>query len=73
MICQKICPAANIEKAEGKPIFQGKCEHCLACLQNCPVCAIDWKNKTQGKDRYRHFAVTINDMIAFNSPADTYR
>ena len=67
MSCRKICPAANIEIKEGKPVFLGKCEHCLACLQHCPVRAIDWKNKTQGKTRYRHFAVTLDDMISFNS------
>ena len=66
MICRKVCPAANIEMKEGKPAFQGKCEHCLACLQHCPNHAIDWKNKTQGKDRYRHFAVTLDDMVSFN-------
>ena len=66
-ICQKVCPAANIEIKESKPSFLGKCEHCLACLQNCPSRAIDWKNKTQGKNRYRHFAVTLDDMISFNS------
>lgn len=66
MTCMKVCPAANIEMKAGKPSFLGKCEHCLACLHNCPSHAIDWKNKTQGKDRYRHFAVTLNDMISFN-------
>ena len=67
MICQKICLAGNIEMCEGRPIFLHKCDHCLACLQHCPAQAIDWKDKTRGKKRYRHFAVTINDMIDFNS------
>lgn len=68
--CQKICPAANIEMKGGKPAFLGKCEHCLACLHNCPAHAIDWKNRTRGKDRYRHFAITHGDMISFNSDKD---
>jgi ferredoxin/flavodoxin len=65
--CRKVCPAANIEMKEGKPSFLGMCEHCLACLHNCPARAIDWKSKTQGKDRYRNFAITLDDMISFNS------
>ena len=72
MVCEKICPAGNIEMKEGKPVFLHKCEHCLACLQNCPACAVDWKNKTQGKKRYRHFAVTVDDLIAFNSGRPTW-
>ena len=64
--CLKVCPAANIEMKEGKPEFLGKCEHCLACLQHCPNQAINWKNKTQGKNRYRHFAVKLDEMISFN-------
>ncbi|MCL2058367.1 MAG: EFR1 family ferrodoxin [Oscillospiraceae bacterium] len=51
----------------GKPDFQHKCEHCLACLHNCPAAAIDWKNKTQGKERYRNANVSLDDLIAFNS------
>ena len=65
-ICQNICPAANIEMTVGKPVFSGKCEHCLACLHNCPAHAVDWKNKTQGRERYRHFAITLEKMISFN-------
>ena len=67
MTCKKICPAANIEIKESRPAFMGKCEHCIACLMNCPNCSINWKNKTQGKNRYRHFAVKLDDMISFNS------
>ena len=66
MTCRKVCPAANIEMKEGKPAFLGNCEHCLACLQHCPAHAINWKNKTQGKNRYRHFAVKLDDIISFN-------
>jgi ferredoxin len=65
--CQKICPAGNIVMEAGKPDFQHKCEHCLACLQNCPAHAIDWKNKTQGKQRYRNAKISLDDLIAFNS------
>lgn len=65
--CQKVCPADNILMEAGKPDFQHKCEHCLACLHNCPTHAIDWKNKTQGKHRYRNSKVSLDDLIAFNN------
>jgi ferredoxin len=66
MTCAKVCPANNIEMADSRPEFLHKCEHCLACLQNCPEAAIDYKNKTQGKPRYRHFAISLDDMISIN-------
>ena len=65
-ICQKICPAGNIEIANGKPRFLHQCEHCLACLHNCPVCAIDWKQKTQNRERYRNAEISIGDLISLN-------
>ena len=66
-VCQKVCPVGNIVIKAGKPDFQHKCEHCLACLHNCPAAAIDWKDKTQGKERYRNANISLDDLIAFNS------
>jgi len=65
--CQKVCPADNITVKLGEPSFQHRCEHCLACVHNCPLHAIDWKQKTQGKERYRNAGITLNDLISFNS------
>lgn len=67
MTCQKVCPAKNITMEASKPEFLHKCEHCLACLHNCPAHAIDWKDKTQGKERYRNARVSLDELIAFNS------
>jgi len=67
MTCQKVCPANNITMYEGKPTFQHKCEHCLACLHHCPVHSIDWKQKTQGKERFRNAGITLDELIAFNN------
>ena len=53
-ICASICPANNIEMAENKPTFKHNCEHCLACIHWCPVKAINYKDKTQKRDRYHH-------------------
>ena len=68
MTCQKVCPASNIAMNAQKPAFQHRCEHCLACLHHCPVQAIDWKQKTQGKERYRNAGITVHELIAFNHP-----
>lgn len=65
--CQKVCPAENLVMNAGNPEFLHKCEHCLACLHNCPAHAIDWKDKTQGKERYRNARVSLDELIAFNS------
>ena len=67
MICQRICPTGNIRMDEGKPAFLHQCDHCLACLQNCPAQAIDWNQKTQGKARYRNAGVSLDDLISFKS------
>ncbi|MCC8122954.1 MAG: EFR1 family ferrodoxin [Oscillospiraceae bacterium] len=68
--CGRVCPAKNIKIEADKPAFLHNCEHCLACLHHCPVQAIDWKQKTQGKDRYRHNSISLNELIAFNSMDD---
>ena len=66
-ICQKVCPVNNIIMKTGKPEFQHRCEHCLACLHHCPDQAINWKDKTQGKKRYRNNEISLDELIAFNS------
>ena len=66
-ICKSVCPVDNIAMEAGKPNFQHKCEHCLACLQNCPTNAIDWKDKTQGKERYRNANVSLDALVGFNT------
>lgn len=66
--CQKVCPVNNITMAEGKPSFSHHCEHCLSCLHHCPAAAIDWKQKTVGKKRYRHFNITLKELISLGRP-----
>ena len=52
--CTKVCPCANITLRDGKPVWGGKCTHCMACLSSCPKEAIEYRGKTEGKRRY-HF------------------
>jgi ferredoxin len=65
-ICEKICPVKNITMEEDRPVFHHKCEHCFGCLQNCPSLALEWKEKTKGKKRFRKDGVTLEELISFN-------
>ena len=61
--CEKICPAKNIVMQENRPVWQHRCEQCLACLQWCPNRSIDYLQTTQKRTRYHHPEVTLKDMM----------
>jgi ferredoxin len=61
-LCAKLCPAGNIEMADGKPRFLHKCEQCMACVQWCPKRAVNTP-KTVKRGRYHHPDVTVEDML----------
>ena len=63
-ICEKICPAKNILIADGKPIWQHRCEQCFACLQWCPEESIQYGKNTSKKKRYHHPEIKLSDMLA---------
>lgn len=66
-ICRKVCPVGNIKMYDtGRPRFEHHCEQCLACIQNCPARAIDYKNKTQSRGRYRHPDISCKELAALN-------
>lgn len=62
-LCAKVCPVDNVEMAEGKPRWLSHCQHCMACLQWCPVEAIQYKKSTLGKKRYRNPSVTSQEIV----------
>jgi ferredoxin len=62
-ICEKICPARNIEMPQGRPVWKHHCEQCLACLQWCPEEAIQFGSATVRKKRYHHPEITLKDML----------
>ena len=62
-ICSKICPVGNIDLVDGRPVWKGSCEQCMACIQWCPAEAIQHGKKTVKRRRYRHPDVKISDMI----------
>lgn len=51
-LCEEVCVLNNISYKEGKPVWNGKCTHCSACISKCPVAAIEYGKKTQGKKAY---------------------
>ena len=62
-LCAQVCPAGNIRLEGGRPVWQHRCEQCLACLQWCPQEAIQYAKKTAGKNRYHHPEVSAMDMM----------
>ena len=55
----------NIEIKDKKPIWNDSCSHCMACIGNCPVEAIEYGTITQDKARYnfgkyRDFAASLS-------------
>ena len=52
--CVKRCPLNNITLQDGKPLWGGRCTHCMACICYCPTEAIEYGKKSAGKPRY-HF------------------
>lgn len=52
-LCMDLCPMRCIKPDEnGRPLWEGKCTMCLACLHRCPTAAIQYGNDTQKKGRY---------------------
>jgi ferredoxin len=60
--CEKVCPVQNIKIINGRPSWQGNCEHCLACIQWCPKEAIQYSNKTLNRKRYHHPEVLVKEL-----------
>lgn len=50
--CEEVCPTNTIKMEKGRPVWNGGCTHCMACICSCPEGAIEYGNKTKGKRRY---------------------
>ncbi|MFH1045515.1 MAG: EFR1 family ferrodoxin, partial [Candidatus Omnitrophota bacterium] len=62
-LCQRVCPVHNITIEEGKPVWHNRCEQCMACLQWCPVEAIQSGRSTSGRKRYKHPQTKVEDFM----------
>jgi ferredoxin len=61
-ICAAICPAANIELTDGRPVWKHHCEVCCGCIHLCPAGAIQAGPGTTSRLRYRNPSVSIGDL-----------
>lgn len=51
--CAEKCPTNNIRIQNGRPVWGGRCTHCMACIGYCPTEAIEYGRKSVGKPRYQ--------------------
>lgn len=51
--CAQLCPVNNITLKEGKPSWNKRCMHCMACICGCPQESIEYGKKSVGKPRYQ--------------------
>lgn len=50
--CANMCVCNNIRLTDGRPHWGDRCTHCMACINGCPVGAIEYGKRTRGKRRY---------------------
>ena len=50
--CAAVCPLNIIVITDKKPVWNAPCAHCMACIGNCPVDAIEFGDITQDKVKY---------------------
>ena len=60
-ICEKVCNTKCI-KVEGKPIWGDNCSLCLACINLCPVSAIQYGKSTEKRRRYKNPNISIEEL-----------
>jgi ferredoxin/flavodoxin len=51
--CVRGCVQNNITLQNGKPVWNGRCTHCMACICYCPVRAIEYGGRSQKRPQYR--------------------
>lgn len=61
--CAKLCPVNNIKVTYNSVTFSNKCQQCMSCIQWCPQHAINYLDKTQGRQQYHNPEVKLMDML----------
>ena len=61
--CEKVCPVGNITIENQKPVWHHNCEFCFACVHLCPRHAIQYKNSTKNKARYKNPEIDLKDLM----------
>lgn len=54
--CAQRCPLNNITMGKERPVWNGTCTHCMACIGGCPTKAIEYGTKSRGRNR--HYIMT---------------
>lgn len=62
-LCRRVCPVANIEMAQDRPVWLHHCAQCMACLNWCPNQAIQYGKHTAGRGRYHHARIKPEDLM----------
>ncbi len=63
-LCREICPMGCIHGDDaGRPLWEGACTVCLACLHRCPARAIQFGRETQNKGRYVNPRVKLQPAL----------
>lgn len=62
-LCSRVCQFHNIKIVEHKPNWGEHCQHCVACIQLCPHKAIDYRNQTQKRKRYRNPLIESKELV----------
>jgi len=61
-LCERLCPVGNIKLENGRPVWQRRCERCVACISWCPAKAIDYNDKTKDRRRYQNPRVGAEEL-----------
>ena len=61
-VCEEVCPVSAITMSDGRPVFNGKCEHCNGCLNWCPKRAIQFGRLKPNIPRYHHPEIGIPEI-----------
>ncbi|MGI5891936.1 MAG: EFR1 family ferrodoxin [Bacillota bacterium] len=51
-LCENVCSTATIKLVDGRPTWGKICSQCMACINRCPVGAIQYGKATQKRGRY---------------------
>jgi len=62
-ICEKICLVKNIKLSGKRPIWNGDCVDCMACINNCPRNAINIGKSTIKKNRYKNPYIKLEELL----------
>ncbi|MDD2626547.1 MAG: EFR1 family ferrodoxin [Candidatus Methanomethylophilus sp.] len=61
--CSEQCVMHDIVMQDGRPVWQGHCNHCMSCYGNCPTEAIEFGSKTEKRPKYSFFKLDFGPSL----------